>query len=364
VKVAIVHDYLTQRGGAERVVLALREAFPDAVIHTSLYDPDGTFDAFRSAPIVCSRLNRLRFFRRHHRWAFPFLPFVFGAMRVDADIAVCSSSGWAHSARVTGTKVVYCHTPARWLYAPGRAFAERRNFLVRLVLGTLARPLATWDRRGAASAAVYLANSTWTAREVERIYGRAARVLPPPPGVDDKGLREEPAGVDRPFLLCVARLVRYKNVDAVVEAFEQLPDVGLVVVGDGPEAARLRAIAGPNVRFLSHVSDEQLRWLYASCEGLVAGSYEDFGLTPVEAASFGRPTAALRFGGYLDTVIDGETGVFFERPEPSSIADAVRVLRTRRWGQTALRVHAARFGKEQFIDSTRTIVNQAMPAEM
>ena len=347
--VALVHDYLTQRGGAERVVLSLATAYPGAPIHTSFYDPDGTFPDFAGLDIHTLPLDRVGALRTRHRLALPLLAPAFSRLTVDAEVAICSSSGWAHGAHVTGRKVVYCHTPARWLYqASATSTAPRRR----------RRP---WCRCSAPPL---------------RCVGPEGRGQRPPlpgqlhggPPAGQRPLRDRrrggaPAGRGRPgraghrgrtawlpgFFLCVSRLLPYKNVDAVAEAFRRLPAQRLVVVGSGPMAGALRAAAPPNVTVLGGVDDPSLRWLYRSCAGLVAASHEDFGLTPVEAAGFGKPTAALRWGGFLDTMVEGTTGVFFDRPEPTLIAEAVAELSGTRWSEEALRSHAERFSVARFV---------------
>jgi glycosyltransferase involved in cell wall biosynthesis len=353
--VALVHDYLTQRGGAERVVLSLRKAFPEAPVYTSLYDPDGTYPEFRAADIRTSPLDRVPFLRRDHRLALPLLARTFSNTEVEADVTLCSSSGWAHGATVSGTKIVYCHSPARWLYATDEYLGGGRR-AARLALAGLRRHLERWDRTAAASADRYLTNSTAVKRRIEQVYGIEAEVVPPPPVIDPTGPRYPVEGVEPGFLLCVSRLLPYKNVGAVVEAFADLPSERLVVVGTGPEQGRLRAAASPNVSFLGSVSDEELGWLYASCVALLAASYEDYGLTPLEAASFGKPSAVLRAGGFLDTVVDGSSGIFFDRPDPSSIKGAVRALARGSWREKELCARAERFSEERFIARIRSVV--------
>src|SRR5664279_3270888 len=169
----------------------------------------------------------------------------------------------------------------------------------------------------------YLVTSRAVRARVADLYGIDADVVPPPVDVAAGGDAEPVAGIAPGFVLCVSRLLPYKNVEAVTQAFRRLPDQRLVVVGSGPLAQQIAASAPTNVTVLGRVDDAGLRWLYRSSIGLVAASYEDFGLTPVEAAGFGRPTAALRWGGFLDTVVEGSTGLFFDQPEPRLIAEAV-----------------------------------------
>ena len=354
-RIALVHDYLTQRGGAERVVLSMLKAFPGAPLYTSLYDANGTYPEFRAADIRTSPLDLVPLFRRHHRLALPLLARAFSKTEVAADVALCSSSGWAHGAKVSGRKIVYCHSPARWLYATDEYLGSRRR-PARFALAGLRRSLERWDRTAAESSDRYLTNSSVVKRRIEDAYGIAAEVVPPPPVLDSAGSQRPVDGLEPGFLLCVSRLLPYKNVGQVVAAFAELPSERLVVVGTGPEEGRLRTAAPSNVNFVGSVSDEELRWLYTRSVGLVSASYEDYGLTPLEAATFGKPSAVLHAGGFLDTVADGSTGVFFDRPEPLAIAEAVRVLAGRSWRPEELRVRAEHFSEERFISRLRSII--------
>ncbi len=355
-RVAIVHDYLTQRGGAERVVLAMAAAFPDAPVHTMLYDPDTTFPELREIDVRPSWLNRVAFLRRHHRLALPVLAPAVSRWTVPAEVAICSSSGWAHGVRTPARKIVYCYTPARWLYRPDQYAGGRRA--VSGAIQVLGPPLRRWDTTAAHRADRYLAISTFVAGEVARCYGIEAEVLAPPVTVELDGSTQPVEGVASGGALCVARLLPYKHVDAVVEAFASGPlrREQLVLVGEGPELARVRHRASPNVRVLGAVSDPELRWLYRNTAGLVAAAFEDFGLTPLEAAAFGRPTAALRAGGYLDTVVDGETGVLFATPEPAVIAAAVRRMLDSTWDADRLVAQAARFSLDRFTTRLTEVV--------
>jgi len=356
--VALVHDYLTQRGGAERVVVSMLKAFPCAPLHTSFYEPERTFPEFRSADVRPLPIARAPLLGRHHRLALPLLATAFSRLELDADAVVCSSSGWAHGARVSGSKIVYCHAPARWLYQPDRYLGRRRP-LARAALAALRPALARWDRRAAAGADTYLANSRAVRDLIRSLYGIEAEVLHPPSGLDASGPQQRVTRLEPGFFLCVARLLPYKNVDSIVTAFESLPGEQLAVVGVGPDSRRLRSLAPANVRFLGEVSAEELRWLYASCTGVVAAAYEDFGLTPVEAASFGKPSAALRFGGFLDTIVEDVTGLLFEEPSPTEVRDAVRKLGSKRWDPATLVAHADRFSESAFVSRLRMVVAAA-----
>lgn len=355
--VAIAHDYLTQRGGAERVVVALARVFPGAPVYTSLYEPAATYPDFGGFDVRPSLLDRVPAARRHHRLALPLLAPAMRSVRIDADVTVCSSSGWAHGVQATGKKVVYCHAPARWLYQTDR-YLQGLPAAARPALAFLAPWLRRWDRRAAATAHRYLANSTAVAKQVASIYGVDAEVVPPPLALDPAGAARIVDGIEPGYVLCVSRLLAYKNVAAVVGAFAGLPGERLVVVGDGPLREHLLAIAPANVTFVGKVDDARLRWLYGASSALVSASFEDFGLSPVEAAAFGKPSAVLRFGGFLDTLVEGETGVYVERPDPAAVADALRRLRRERFDPARLMAHASRYAPDLFADRIRSIVRE------
>jgi glycosyltransferase involved in cell wall biosynthesis len=355
--VAIVHDYLTQRGGAERVVLSMMKAFPGAPVHTSLFHPEGTFPEFGTADVRMSHLDRFGVLRRNHRLAVPLLAPAFSTRRIDAEVVLCSSSGWAHGVRTTGRKIVYCYSPARWLYQGDRYIGAGRS-LQKGALAVMRPPLLRWDRRQALSADRYVTLSSVVRERIREAYGIDAEVLPPPHTVDPQGPMRERSGIDAGFFLCIARLLPYKNVDAVIAAFGELPGEHLVVVGTGPEADRLARSAGGNVSMLGTVTDDELRWLYRSCTAVVSASHEDYGLTPVEAAAFGKPAAVLRGGGFLDTVVEDQTGVYFDRPEPRDIAGAIRRILAGAWPAEALKAHAARFDEAHFICRLREVVSE------
>ncbi|MEP6631689.1 MAG: glycosyltransferase [Lapillicoccus sp.] len=351
--VAIAHDYLTQRGGAERVVLAMHRAFPAATIYTTLYNPETTYPEFRDAHIVTSALNRLGPLRRHHRAALPLLPLVSRSLRIDEDVVVSSSSGWAHGFAASGRRLVYCHAPARWLYQTEAYLGVgRERSLGGWALVVLAPWLRRWDHRHALAADRYLANSRVVRDRVRDAYGVEATVVPAPHAMDADAFQAPLPEVaawtgENGYYLVVSRLLPYKNVDAVVEAFRDL-DERLVIVGDGPLRRTLERTLPDNVLLVSNLTDPQLHWMYAHCRALVAPSLEDYGLTPLEAAAYGKPTLALGAGGYLDTVVPGVTGSFFDAPTPAAIRAAVLDQRDRVWSAAEIADHADRFSEPVF----------------
>lgn len=359
-RVAVVHDYLTQRGGAERVVLSLLEAFPGARLITSVYDPETTFPEFKDHTVETTWLNRVPLFRADPRRAMPLLPMTFSGVRLDdVDVVICSSSGWAHGIRTSAPKIVYCHTPARWLYQRHQ-YVEQHGAAVRLMVKALSPYLKWWDRRAAAGASTYFANSTVVAARIAREYGRTAAVLPPAITIDPAAVREPVEGLEPGFLLTVSRARAYKNVGVVCEAVASLPQERLVVVGglpvpsDGGDAwpSRLSGVTG--------VSDAQLRWLYANCSAVVAASHEDFGLTPLEGNTFGRPAVVLRAGGFLDTLVEGRTGCYIEQLTSASVRAALIELRTLGLDNRDIVAHAETFGLQTFRTTLQAAAEDAI----
>jgi glycosyltransferase involved in cell wall biosynthesis len=374
--VAIVHDYLTQKGGAERVVLAMHRAFPAAPIYTSLYEPDLTFPEFRDVDVRPSYLNRSQFLRRHHRLALPLLAHTFSKIEVDEKIVLCSSSGWAHGIHTTGTKLVYCHCPARWLYKRADYFRKSQDarnegrhpatsldeihtsFVFGIVLRAVAPILRRWDRKAAASASAYYTNSSAVSDEISSVYGIQALIIPPPPLCDPEGPWEKPRNEAKDgYFLVVSRLLPYKNLDRIFGVFTERPDLELVVVGTGPLLKTLQQTATPNIELLGNVNDRELRWLYGHARALIAPAFEDYGLTPLEAASFGKPTLALSKGGYLDTVSEGTSGYFFENLDVSSVSGAIDKLSENPLNSDEIRGHASRFSEERFASTLRQQVS-------
>jgi glycosyltransferase involved in cell wall biosynthesis len=362
-KVAIAHDYLTQLGGAEKMVLSMSRAFPNAPIYTMLYDPATTYPEFAERDIRVSVMNKVGLLRRHHRAGLPIWPLVAQSMSVDADIVLTSSSGWAHGFRTRGRKLVYCYSPARWLYLPDKYLGEDASAIKRIGLAATSPYLKAWDRRMARSAAKYLAISTLIRGRIADTYGIDAELLFGPAETSNlAGAEPIPAlqgtGAENGgYYLCVSRLLPYKNVDVIVRAFADT-DRRLIVVGRGPEADRLRGIKTPNVLMLSDLTDGQMSWLYENCRALIAASYEDFGLTPIEAGLRGRPTVALRWGGFLDTVDEGVSGVYFDQPEPTAIFEALDRFEEMQFDSDKIRSHVEQFSEEHFAQRLYTVVGE------
>lgn len=345
-RVAIVHDYLTQYGGAERVVLSLARRFPDAPIFTSVYDPDGTYPEFRRLDVRTTWLQRLPHRGRAVRALLPLYPGAFERMRLRGyDLVISSSSGWAHGVDAGDAHhAVYCYTPARWLYLTDRYLDGRA---ARLALGPLLGRLRDWDERAARRPDRYVAISGAVAERIERVYGRRPNAVVHPPVQVERLLGTGASSTPGDHYLLLARALPYKRIDLAVDACTR-SGRRLVVVGDGPLHDQLVARSGPTVEFRRRVDDGELAHLLARCRGLIQAGEEDFGLAPLEANAAGRPAVAYRAGGATETVVDGTTGVLFDEPSVDGLLGAMERLERTSFDADVLRRHAATFGEDRF----------------
>jgi glycosyltransferase involved in cell wall biosynthesis len=343
-RIVVAHDYFTQRGGAERVALELAHQLNAEHLITSIFREDHTFDNARQYEVRELSSSILKPFASDPRKGLPFLAAAWSSQApVEADVVVCSSSGWAHGLPVTsGTrKLVYCHNPARWLYQP-KEYAASAGRNARAAL-TLLRPfLRRWDTAAAHSADAYVANSTSVAARIRSTYGIYAEVVHPPVSMDSAGKAEPVPGVDGGFFLSVARPRAYKGTDVLRRAFAEMPREQLVIVGTAGSDSD-----PANVLALGPVSEAQLRWLYANARALVSVSREDFGLTPIEANAFGTPSLVLRAGGFLDSTDEGVSGSFIEGASATDVVAAVTSFRGD-FDRDTVRRHALRFSPSNF----------------
>jgi glycosyltransferase involved in cell wall biosynthesis len=355
-RVVIVHDYLTQRGGAERVVAELLSRWPDAELRTLLHDADGTFPVFAERRVRTSPLQHLAG-RVSHRALLPLLPAAVRSLAIDdADLVISSSSGWAHGVPVAKgiPHVTYCHNPARWLYDTS-TYLDGRGALGH-TLAPVFSALRRWDRRAAARPTRYVANSENVRERIAATYGRQADVVHPPVRTD--GLEPTPIPADG-YVLVLSRLLRYKRVDLAIDGAARA-GMRVVVAGAGPERAHLEETAGPHATFLGRVADEDLPALFAGARCFFLGGEEDFGITPLEANAAGRPVVAYGRGGALETVRDSETGVLFDQPTAASAADAIARACAVDWQPQALAAHAATFNPERFLDELEDIAEHEL----
>jgi glycosyltransferase involved in cell wall biosynthesis len=356
VKIAIVHDYLNQYGGAERVVENLHEMYPDAPIFTTFYDPEAMPESFRSMDIRTSFMQKLPFLRRHFKKYLPLYPWAVESFDLRGfDVVLSSSSAFAKGARVPegGVHVCYCYTPMRFVWDYGHYFERERIPLPWLLaLPAVLRRLRAWDLETEKGVGRFVAISEHIRARIKRVYGRDAAVVYPPVDVG----RFSPAGKPDDYYLVVSRLNAYKNLHLAVAACTRLGR-RLLVVGQGPYEKALRGMAGKSVQFLGRVSDEELAPLMSRAAALIFPGEEDFGIA---AMASGRPVIAYGRGGALETVVDGATGVFFQEPTVDSLAGALERLEKLSWDSAAIRRRAEKFDKSVFQRALGRLVMEAV----
>jgi len=356
VKVALVHDYLFEQGGAENVFQVMGQMFPLAPMYTLIYAPETMSDAFRQHDIRTSFLQRLTTNKRKAKALLPLYPLAFHAMKLRGyDLVLTSSSSFAKGIDVGDARhVCYCYTPPHFLWQTDRYIEQVTEPWKRTALRIALGLLREQDLRDAANVDRFIAISRLTQARIKRVYGRDATVIYPPVDASEFHL----ADTIEPYLLVVSRLLPYKRVDIVIEACNRL-GLPLVVVGDGPDRARLGALAGPTVTMRGRLPRREVVDHMARCRALVFPGEEDFGLTPIEANASGRPVIAYRAGGALETVIEGVTGAFFGAQTADALADVLAGFDASRYRPADARAHALTFDRPRFKARLRSVL--AMP---
>ncbi len=348
-KVALVHDYLNQMGGAERVVLALHEIFPDAPIYTSIYDPQRVDPAFQKMDIRTSFMQKFPGVTKHHQPYLPFYPFAMESLDLRGyDLVLSSSSAFGKGVitRPETMHICYCHTPMRWCWNYDE-YVEREQLgsTARKVLPFLITGLRIWDQTSAMRVDHFIANSPVVAERIQKYYRRDAIVIPPP--VEASRFPFDPAIEPEDYFLTLSRLIPYKRVDLAIEACNQL-HLPLVVIGSGRDADRLKQLAGPTIRFMGRLSDDAVLHYFAHCRAFLSLNEEDFGITPLEAQASGRPVIAYAAGGALASVVGGVTGTFFAQQTVNSLTNALASFDEKTYNSTVIRNHALEFDLPRF----------------
>jgi glycosyltransferase involved in cell wall biosynthesis len=358
-RIALVHDWLVRMRGGEKCLEALCEVFPDSEIFTLVHRPGAVSPVIEARPVHTSFLQRMPRAADRYQYYLPLFPAAIARLRVEGfDCIISVSASVAKSVpRPDSTlHLCYCNTPMRYLwdqfdeyFGPGRTGA-----LTRLAMRVLRRPLQRWDLRTAASPHYYIGNSNNVRERIERIYRRPAEVIYPPVDTHRFPLSRRDDG----FFLIVSALVPYKRVDLAVQAVKETGD-RLVIIGEGQDEERLRAMAGPNVEFLGWRSTDEIRDYYGACSAVLFPGEEDFGIVPVEAMASGKPVVAYAKGGALETVLETpglRTGVLFGEQTARSMAEGLRRVRTSRFDPERMRAFALGFDREIFKERMKSFV--------
>ncbi len=363
-RVAVVHDWLSECGGAEKVTCELIRLFDaDVFALVDFLDEQDRRVILHGKHARTSFIQRLPFARKKFRWYLPFFPSAIERLDLSGyDLILSSSYAVAKGVRKrSGQKhICYIHTPMRWAWVDEDGYLRDHGMRSwkAWILKRLLRRMREWDLANSSGVDHFIANSRNVAERVRRIYGRDAEMVLPPVDVDTFTLSHGP----RDGYLVASRLVPYKRIDHIIEAFRELPQFTLTIAGDGPEGARLHAMAGANTRFTGQVSQPDLVALMQGSTALICAAHEDLGLTVLEAQACGTPVVALRAGGYLETVDEPNGGSFFDRDDPSTIREAVitHARNTTAASPERLREGMMAFSRERFGEQIRAIVQTVM----
>jgi glycosyltransferase involved in cell wall biosynthesis len=369
-KIALVHDYLNQYGGAERVLEVLCEIFPEAPIYTLLYDEAATGHVFKGREIHTSFLQKIPFARKHHR-IFPlFMPLAIEQFDLsEFDIVLSNSASFAKGVitKPHTRHISYCMTPTRFLWDDSHRFIDEFKYPwpIKKLVPLFITYLRIWDKEAACRVDKFVAISNFVKARIKKYYERDAQVIYPPVYTQKYKI----AGKIDDYFLMVGRLVSYKRFDLAIKVFNAIGKP-LKIVGDGPERRRLEKLARSNIEFLGLVSDYKMPEIYSRAQAVIFPQVEDFGLVPIEAMASGRPVIAYRGGGALETVIDlkeaaalgvsGPTGIFFDDQTEISLAQAIGKYYQTTWDPKAIREHALKFDKEIFKEKILNLLTKSL----
>ncbi|MEK7659455.1 MAG: glycosyltransferase [Patescibacteria group bacterium] len=352
-RIALVYDYLTQFGGGERVLKALGEMFPEAPIFTLIYDGKGTGGAFKGREINVSFLQKIpgakKFFRAFI-WLMPLAVEQFNLSDFDLVISISHSFGKGIITKPSAKHICYCLTPTRYLWHDaGLPFKPISQFILAY--------LRIWDFEAAQRPDYFIASSENVRQRIKKYYNRESGVIYPPVETNKFYI----SGEFKNYFLMVGRMVPYKRFDIVVEAFSKIPQEKLVIIGDGPEYKKIKIknqkLKNENVKFLGRVSDSELAKYYAGSKALIFPQEDDFGIVAVEAMASGRPLIAFRSGGALETVMEGRTGLFFDKQTADSLLEAVQKFNDKEFNPEKIRKRAQDFNQEIFKKKIREFIN-------
>jgi glycosyltransferase involved in cell wall biosynthesis len=357
-KIALVHDYLAQDGGAERVLASLQALYPQAPTFVLFYDMERASPRFAGKDIRTSWLQKVPGGVKHYQWLLPFMPKATESLDLTGfDVVISSASAFAKGV-VTGEHTLhlcYCHTPTRYLWSDTHTYLAdlRRGRLVKAVVRSLLPDLRLWDKAAADRVDHFIANSKAVARRIDKYYRRGSTVIYPPVEIN----RFKPTGQAGKFFLIGGRAANYKRFDIAVDACSRL-GLPLKVFGDGPAMDDLRRRARSSVEFVGPINDEEKIGLFQDCIAFFNPQEEDFGITPVEAMSAGRPVIAYGAGGALETVVPGVTGELLDEQNWETLADKLLDFKPEKYDSAAIRRHAEQFSTEAFHKNIKDFVEE------
>lgn len=357
-KIALVHEYLTRLGGAERVLKHVSDLYPNADIFTLLYNKEKVSHVFPKDKVKTSFVNNFpNWLKSRVKFLAPIFPSAVESLDLSKyDLIISSTNSFAKGVitKPQAIHIAYCHAPATFLWNAFHSYRKQQrkggfgNFMILL----LTHYLRQWDRQAADRVDYFIANSKLTQSRIKKYYRKDSKVIYPP--VDIERLKATKEHKD--YFLIVSQLTQYKNIDIAIEAFNKL-GLPLLIIGDGPERKRLQKLANKNIEFKGFLDDETTVEYYQNCRAFIFAGSDDFGIAPVEAMAAGKPVLALRDGGALETVVEGKTGEFFDAPIIELLADGVRRVTENSYDTKSIRKHAEQFSTSRFIKEIQQYIN-------
>ncbi|MFZ4632329.1 MAG: glycosyltransferase [Patescibacteria group bacterium] len=365
-KVALIHDHLAQDGGAEKVLKVFSDMFPEAPIYTLLYEEKNVTKYFKDRKIETSIIQKLPGGVKHYQWYLLFMPMAvefFDLSEFDLVISDTSSFAKGVITKPDCLHICYCHTPTRYLWSDTHQYIKelKYNKWFKKIIGLVLGSIRTWDRLAADRVDVFIANSKTVQNRIVKYYRRNSTVIYPP--VETENFSIIDLSLKKPedrYFLAGCRLAPYKRIDLVIEAFKNLgEEYKLKIFGDGVDLERLKIIAGAakNILFLGRVSEEEKSKLFQGAEAFINPQEEDFGITVVESMASGRPVIAYKSGGATETVIEGETGLFFDKQTPESLEEVIKKFSSNNFNSQEIRTHAEQFSVKNFTDQIKEFIS-------
>ncbi|MEO1324541.1 MAG: glycosyltransferase [Pseudomonadota bacterium] len=355
-RVALIHYWLTNMRGGERVLEALCEVFPQATIFTHVVDRSKLSATLNRHEIKTTFISKFPFAASQYQKLLPFMPRALEELDLsEFDLVISSESGPAKGVitRPDAFHLCYCHSPMRYIWDLYPHYLNSAGFLARQAFPGIAHRLRTWDVTSAARVDQFAANSNFVKQRIQKFYRRDSAVIHPPVAVSEFAQARVEAPSD--YYLAAGELVGYKRFDLVIDAFTRL-NLPLIVIGDGEQIKDLKRRAGPSVTFLGRVDFKELKRRFGECKALVFPGEEDFGIVPVEVMAAGRPVIAYGRGGALDTVLDGKTGILFKDQTVEALCDAVSQFEAMSFDSDAIFDHATGFSGDVFKRSVANLL--------
>ena len=367
-KIAIIHDWLVNPGGAEKVTKQLWDIYPEAQVFClmNFLSPENKTKYLNNREVTTSVIQKLPLAKKYYRFLFPFFSNTISSLPTENfDLIISSSHSIAKgiTTHPHQTHICYIHTPVRYAWDLRKQYLQQiGNYFLRFFLRKQLLKLQQWDLENSSGVDHFIANSKNVADRVSKNYGRESTVIYPPVDTEFFDLPTESSETSHPYFMVVSRLVLYKRIDVIVKAFNQMPNLKLVIAGEGPQKRMLEKLAAPNIEFIGFQSDLEIKKLFQNSRAAIFAANEDFGITPVEAQACGTPVIALKRGGYLETVSTPDSGILFANQTASSLVEGLTefIKLESTFQPEKIRENILKFGTQRFKAEIKSFIDDKL----